>query len=135
MNVWPVILIYRFCTYQSQTVSGPLRAAGKQAISAVVFWIAHFAVALPIAALAVFKFDAGLKGAWIGPLVSAIINTIALNCIFLNIEWPSLIAQAEQQREADRGVSDENADPAALDTSDTRESDNYISLNKTQDVV
>ena len=114
-------------------MSGPLRAAGKQVVGAIVYWIAHFGVALPISALAVFKFDMGLKGAWMGPLISAIVNTIALNAYFMYIEWPTLMRDAAGQREADRGEGNNDND---LDTSETRESDNYHSLNnKTNETV
>ena len=52
--------------------------------------------------LSAFKFELGLAGLWIGPVLALFVNSALYIIIWLRIDWNSLISEAELQREQDK---------------------------------
>ena len=105
-KVWPLLGIYAILDCLQYTAAGGIRAAGKQGLAAISTWITYGVLALLISWVAAFKMDLGLSGIWIGPMFALLLNFGAYVIIWVRIDWETLFAASEAQREKDKSLKE-----------------------------
>ncbi len=78
---------------------GIIRGLGKQAIGSTVTITGYWILGIPISLLAVFHYNWGIVGLWVGPSVAILFNSVFYYVIIIKADWEAIAAEAEVRRQ------------------------------------
>ena len=64
--------------------------------------IGYWVLGIPISLLAVFYYDSGIVGLWIGPNIAIIFNFIFYYVIIMRSDWEKIAKDAAARRNQDK---------------------------------
>ena len=109
IDAWPILILFTlFDTTQAMGMS-VIRASGKQTFGAIITGTAYFLFGIPVSYWLAFQKDMGCRGLWWGPTVAVAYNTLWYNVIILRMDWPKLIKEIQERREAEEKIREELA--------------------------
>jgi len=99
---WTIFVVFVFFDTTQGVAMSCISASGLQKYGAIITACAYFVIGIPATLVAVFKFDFGIKGIWMGPTLATAFLTVTYMTIFSKIDWLTLTQKAKEQRAKDQ---------------------------------
>mmetsp|Transcript_8154 Transcript_8154/g.12506 ORF Transcript_8154/g.12506 Transcript_8154/m.12506 type:complete len:513 (+) Transcript_8154:58-1596(+) len=87
--------IFQIGDAPQNAMQGVFRGCGRQTLGAILLFVAHYLIGLPLAALLAFPGQLGVHGLWIGMTVGIYTMTIlSVSLVMLRFDWDKLSREA-----------------------------------------
>ena len=95
------MLIYVFIDCVQCVGQGMIRGLGKQGVASIGTVIGYWVIGIPLSLLAVFKFDWGIVGLWLGPSIAILFNFCYYFLMITRTDWQKVADEAIARRKKD----------------------------------
>ena len=85
--IYPLIMGYVLMDCLQMVGQGLINGIGKQAVAAILTFFGFWIMGIPVACILVFRFDAGLPGLWVGPVLSLTFCFVAYYVLLVKVDW------------------------------------------------
>lgn len=103
---WPIVQIFVIFDCTQGVSASVIRGTGQQRIGSYITMSSYWVFGIPIALVAVFALDAGIRGLWIGPTFATFYNTCCYTFLINRIDWQNLIETTKARRLKEKAAAE-----------------------------
>ncbi|CAL9700856.1 unnamed protein product [Knipowitschia caucasica] len=99
-RVSEVVIVYSFTHIGDATAGingGVVRGAGKQSVGALFNLVGYYAIGLPIGVSLMFPAKMGIKGLWVGLLISVFTQAVVFITYLSKLNWRQAAVEAQKR--------------------------------------
>ena len=103
-DAWLMLIIFTLFDATQLMGMAMLKAAGKQHYGAAITGSGYILIGLPCSYFFCFVKDWGLRGLWVGPVLTAFYSSVLSNVAISLINWPKVLDEIKERDQKENEV-------------------------------